>query len=183
MPRFAVLLRGVNVGNSNRVPMAKFKAMLQDLDYTEVATLLNSGNAVFTGPGRAAAQHAPAIASARAASMGVSVPVVVKSAAELAAAVASNPLPVPDQDHSRFLVAFASDQTALQSLESLQALVQPPDRLVVGPHAAYLHCAAGILESKVGAAMLGNPGQRVTTRNWATTLKLLALCGSAVQRP
>jgi uncharacterized protein (DUF1697 family) len=179
MPRFVVLLRGVNVGKANRVPMAEFRSMLQGLGYDEVATLLNSGNAVFTSSGRSAPKHAESIASSLAASMGVSTSVVVKSASELRAAVAANPLPVPEQDHSKFLVAFANDPAALKGLESLQHLVQPPERLIVGQGAAYLHCAAGILESKVGAAMLGKVGKSVTTRNWATTLKLLSLCGTS----
>jgi uncharacterized protein (DUF1697 family) len=53
MPRFVVLLRGVNVGKGNRVAMVEFKESLEGLGYTDVKTLLNSGNAVFasaTGP-------------------------------------------------------------------------------------------------------------------------------------
>jgi uncharacterized protein (DUF1697 family) len=46
---------------------------------------------------------------------------------------------------------------------------------LIGKHAAYLHCARGILESEVGSALLGKAGRAVTTRNWATTLKLEAL--------
>lgn len=182
MPRFAVLLRGVNVGKGNRVPMAAFKAMLQELGYSDVATLLNSGNAVFTGSGRSTAKHAQSIASALAASTGVSTRVVVKSEAELSAAVAANPILVPEEHHSRFLVAFANDQDALSGLESLRPLVHEPERLVIGQHAAYLYCAAGLLESPVGAAMLGKAGRSVTTRNWATTLKLSALCSSNAAR-
>ena len=48
MPQFVALLRGVNVGKGNRLPMVELKALLQRLDYTDVSTLLNSGNAVFT---------------------------------------------------------------------------------------------------------------------------------------
>jgi uncharacterized protein (DUF1697 family) len=51
-------------------------------------------------------------------------------------------------------------------------MVRPPERFHIGSHAAYLHCASGILESKVGSALLGKVGREVTTRNWATVLKL-----------
>ena len=47
MPTFVALLRGVNVGKAKRVPMAELRALLSGLGYTGVATLLNSGNAVF----------------------------------------------------------------------------------------------------------------------------------------
>ena len=47
MPAFVALLRGVNVGKAKRVPMAELRDLLSSLGYTGVATLLNSGNAVF----------------------------------------------------------------------------------------------------------------------------------------
>ena len=178
MPRFVVLLRGVNVGKANRVPMSEFSSLLRNLGYTEVTTLLNSGNAVFTSSGRSAAKHAQKIARALHDSLGVHVATMVKSRAELATTVTDNPIPVPESDHSKFLVAFVGDNSALAALETLQPLVQPPERLAIGTHAVYLYCAAGILESKVGAALLGKLGKSVTTRNWATTLKLLSLCGN-----
>ncbi|MEX8500212.1 MAG: hypothetical protein AB3X40_07370, partial [Leptothrix ochracea] len=51
----------------------------------------------------------------------------------------------------------------------------PPEQFLIGKNAAYLHCATGILESKAGEALLGKAGKSVTTRNWATVLKLQAL--------
>lgn len=54
MPRFVALLRGVNVGKGKRVPMAELRKVLTALDYRDVQTLLNSGNAVFESGGRAA---------------------------------------------------------------------------------------------------------------------------------
>jgi uncharacterized protein (DUF1697 family) len=62
-------------------------------------------------------------------------------------------------------------------LAPVQALAGPDERFVVGAHAAYLHCPAGILASRAGEALLGRAGRTVTTRNWATTLKLHALAG------
>lgn len=177
MSRFVVLLRGVNVGKGNRVPMAEFKVLLQDLGYSDVATLLNSGNAVFTSAGRSAPKHAASIAGALSRRLGVACSTIVKSSAEFAAIIAANPLVVPPSDHSRFLVVFAQDAQALRPLEALASLAQPPERFAVTAQAAYLHCAGGILESKLGAAMLGKAGHSVTTRNWATVLKLAALSG------
>ena len=78
MPRFVVLLRGVNVGKGNRVPMAEFKAMLEGLGYTSVSTVLNSGNAVFTSTGRSSSKHAASIAATLQQTMGVTTPVIVK---------------------------------------------------------------------------------------------------------
>jgi hypothetical protein len=60
-------------------------------------------------------------------------------------------------------------------LSSIEPLVRAPEKFVIGKNAAYLYCAAGILESKAGEALLGRAGSVATTRNWATTLKLNAL--------
>ena len=175
MAAFVALLRGVNVGKGARVPMAGFRALLSGLGYTDVATLLNSGNAVFRAATGTSATHAAGIAAALSSQLRVDVPVVVKSAKELASIVAENPIRVGAEDHSRFLVVFTRDARALEGLTAIQSLVVPPEQFAVGRHAAYLLCAAGILQSKAGEALLGRVGKTVTTRNWATTLKLHAL--------
>jgi len=178
MPAFVVLLRGVNVGKANRVPMAEFRGLLSGLGYTGVETLLNSGNAVFRAAGGTPARHAASIAAALSTQLGVDVPVVVKSAKELAAIVAENPIEVGAEYHARFLVVFVQDDQALAGLAAVQSLVVPPERFAAGKHAVYLLCASGILESKAGAALLGKAGRAATTRNWATTLKLHALASA-----
>jgi uncharacterized protein (DUF1697 family) len=175
MPTFIALLRGVNVGKAKRVPMEALRSLLVDLGYAGPRTLLNSGNAVFRAPGTSAPAHARAIARAISNGLRVEVPVVVKSARQLAAIIDENPFARAATDHSRLLVAFTPDEHSLAALASIEALVAPPEEFVVGDHAAYLHCPAGILQSKAGEALLGKLGKVATTRNWATTLKLHAL--------
>jgi uncharacterized protein (DUF1697 family) len=179
MPTFVALLRGINVGKAKRVPMAELRALLSRLGYTRVATLLNSGNAVFHAPRGSPAKHAASIATAVSTRLKIQVPVIVKSASELAAIVAENPIKAGAEEFPRFLVAFAQDAKALASLAAVKSLVVPPERFAVGKNAAYLFCAAGILESKAGAALLGKAGKAATTRNWATVLKLQALANGS----
>jgi len=165
--------------------MVEFKRVLEGLGFTEVRTLLNSGNAVFAAAGRpgvsrtgkkqAGTKHAAAIASALRASCDLDVPVIVKSAAELKEVVADCPMAPPEAEHSRFLVALAQTAEALRALEPLRELATGQDHLTITDAAAYLHCPAGVLESKIGAALLGKAGRQVTTRNWGTILKLAAL--------
>ncbi len=175
MPTFVALLRGVNVGKAKRVPMAEFRTLLDGLGYQGVATLLNSGNAVFRAATGAPAKHAADIAVTIAARLKVEVPVIVKSARQLAAVVRENPIATEAQEHSRLLVAFAQDAQALRGLAAVAPLVVPPEKFAVGKNAAYLLCAQGILESKAGEALLGKASRSVTTRNWATVLKLQVL--------
>jgi len=179
LPRFVVLLRGVNVGKGNKVPMAEFRATLEELGHKSVRTLLNSGNAVFSSASRSPAKLAADIAAAVQGRFGVVTPVIVKSAAEFAAIVDNNPIAPPESENSRFLVAFAMDRTKLQELGNLQSLLQPGERLAITEHAAYLHCTGGLLESKAGVAILGKAGRSITTRNWGTTVKLSSLLGAS----
>jgi uncharacterized protein (DUF1697 family) len=184
VPQFVVLLRGVNVGKGNRVPMATFRSLLEAHGFAEVRTLLNSGNALFTCPGRSAEKHAKTISAGLQKELGLTLRVVVKSSFEFLAAVAGNTIAPPEEHHSRFLVAFSQDQRLVQDLEALLShLVHPPERFVIGGHAAYLHCARGILESQAATALLGKLGRGVTTRNWATVLKLGSLLGSVGPNP
>lgn len=175
MPTFVALLRGVNVGKAKRVPMADLRVLLNELGYTDVVTLLNSGNAVFRATKGTPVKHAADIASAIATRLKVEVPVIVKSASELSAIVSENRLAEGAEDHSRLLVAFVQDSKELSTLAAIAPLVAPPEQFLVGKGAAYLHCVSGILESKAGAALLGKAGKAATTRNWATVLKLQAL--------
>ena len=175
MPSYVALLRGVNVGKAKRVPMAELRDVLAVLGCTHVATLLNSGNAVFKSAARSPAGCAAMIARALADRFGFEVPVVVKSFRELAVIIAGNPLRFTEADHSRLLVAFVQDAGMLASLRGLASLVVPPEQYAVGSHGAYLLCASGLLESKAAAALLGKADQTATTRNWATVLKLHAL--------
>lgn len=174
MPSFVALLRGINVGKAKRIPMKTLRRLLEQRGYRQVATLLNSGNAVFQADKGTPAEHAAGLSAAIAEQLGLEVPVIVQSAPEFAAVVADNPWgAVPDP--SRLLVAFARDARALSELAAIERLLVPPEAFAVGRHAAYLHCASGILDSKAGEALLGKLGKQATTRNWATVCKLQAL--------
>ena len=175
MPSYVVLLRGVNVGKANRLPMARFRELLVGLGYTDVVTLLNSGNAVFHSSSNAPKKLAADIAAALSRELGVDVHVIVKSAKEISAIVDANPIPAEPALHSRFLVAFTQDAKALAELAAVKSRIAAPEKFALGKDAAYLFCAKGILDSEAAKALLGKDGRGATTRNLATTLKLHAL--------
>ena len=178
MPRFVALLRGVNVGKGNRVPMAEWKKLLGKLGYTDVATLINSGNAVFTSPKRSNVAHADGIRRSLAEALDVDVPVIVKSGAELVAVRDENPIRVKEGEGSRLLVGFAADAADLKALADLSKLAKPPARFHVGRHALFLWSPTGMADSPVAKELVGKRGRAITTRNWATLQKLIALTGA-----
>jgi uncharacterized protein (DUF1697 family) len=173
MPRYVALFRGINVGKAKRIAMADLRALLADLGYSRVATLLNSGNAVFTAP--ASATHARRIRAAVAERLGVDALVIIKSDKEIAAIVAGNPLAKLATDPSRLIVAMSGDARSLSDLRPLAKRDWSAEKLHLGKQAAYLWCPAGILESQLAEELLSRLAGTGTTRNWATLLKIHAL--------
>ncbi len=175
MTQCIALLRGINVGRAKRIAMADLRALIEGLGFTDVRTLLNSGNAVFQASRPSVARIASALEGAIEARCGFPVAVVVLTAQELDAVIAGNPLPQATQDPSKFLVAFAGKAATLEKVEALLAQAWEPDALAVGSKAAYLWCASGIIESRLSQAFSKSIGDAATSRNWATVLKLQAM--------
>ena len=119
MPRYVALFRGINVGKAKRIAMADLRALLGKLGCTDVQTLLNSGNAVFTAPPNRPANLPLAFGKRYSQKTGVDALVIVKSAKDMAAIVAGNELEKVATDPSRLLVAITNDNKALKSVAAL----------------------------------------------------------------
>ena len=179
MKRHVALLRGINVGKAKRIAMADLRALMEDLGYAGVRTLLNSGNVVFDAGAGTAASHAKKLKAAILEQAGVDCEVIVKTAADLAAAVAEHPLRKHANDDARMLVMFIQDADALAGLKALEATDWSPEAFAAGRHAAWLWCADGIIESRLSKAVGKALGPRGTARNWATVCKLDAMAREA----
>ena len=169
------LLRGINVGKAKRMPMAELKALVESLGYTGVKTLLNSGNVVFHGPGGRAAEAARRIEAAIPGAFGFESKLTVLDAKQWSDLLAENPLLAEMTDPSRLLVAIWRNAKAREGVEKLAGQDWTPDRMATGRHGGYLWCSEGILASKAATAMDKALKDEVTTRNWATALKIGAL--------
>jgi uncharacterized protein (DUF1697 family) len=179
MSRHVALIRGINVGRAKRVAMADLRALVEDLGYRDVRTLLNSGNVVFSAPTSARKSSAGRIEKAITARLGISARVTVLTAAELDAVVAGNPLGEVATDPSRLLVTILIDPAHRKHLLPLQRQDWAPEVLAVGTRVAYLWCPPGMLESRLVTAVNRVLGDGATTRNWATLTKLRALATEA----
>ena len=171
------LLRGINVGTAKRVAMSDLRALVEGLGGSDVRTLLNSGNVVFSVTNDRS-DLAAEIEAALVKKTGVSARVTVITAAELAAVVKKNPLLQVADDPARFLISFFNRPGDAKALKALAKQDWSPEALAVGPRAAYLWCANGILESPLWTAVGKALGDGVTSRNWATVLKLHALASA-----
>ena len=175
MPRYVALFRGINVGKNKRIAMADLRALLGKLGFTAVRTLLNSGNAVFTGDAASADKMADRIRLAVHKKLGVDALVIVKSDQDIAGIIADNALEKVATDGSRLLIAMTNERRALATVKALARKDWGDEKIHVGKHAGYVWCANGILESKAAVALLGGLEGVGTTRNWATLNKIHAL--------
>jgi uncharacterized protein (DUF1697 family) len=188
MPTHVALLRGINLGGKNRVTMADLRAIVSELGHADVSTYIQSGNVLFTGPpGADADEVAGEMSAAILAKLGVRSPVVVVTRDELGAIIAANPFPgEPDPRRLHAVVLSAPpEQDLLDRIARAQAQSEAKGSAAVvraSARTVYLHTPAGYGGSDLPAAVLrivSSPktGATGTARNWATMLKLAALCG------
>ena len=175
--RRVALLRGINVGRAKRLAMADLRALVEDLGYGDVRTLLNSGNIIFTVPSKKRGNAATRIEKAIASRLGVSARVTVLTAAEVVAAVRDNPLSEVANNPSRLLVMVLADPTEKMQLKPLLKQSWNPEAIALGRRVAYLWCPRGVIDSQLTVAVSRALGDAGTARNMATMMKLQALVG------
>jgi len=173
--RYAVLLRGVNVGGRNKIAMADLRQILTGLGYGDVKTHLQSGNAVISSdhaPDRLAADIAGAIT----ADTGLKCAVMIRSGAELADVMTGHPLGQEPANPSRYFVAFLSGVPDKAAAARLSGQEFGADRAWVRGRHAYTWCPNGLSDTKLTYGFLEKQlGVVATSRNWNTVRKLAEL--------
>ena len=131
--RQVALIRGINVGRAKRVAMADLRALVTELGYRDVSTLLNSGNVIFTVPRAGRGDPAARIERAMSGRLGVTARVLVLTAAEVAAIIAGNPLGKVAADPTRLLVTVLANPADRARLVPLTRQDWTPEALGLGP--------------------------------------------------
>lgn len=166
--RYVALLRGINVGGNNRIAMADLRAAFEALGCTDVVTLLQSGNVVFTSAGFDRVELEDSIAAVT----GVRVRVLVLTAGTFRAIAEANPLLDIADDPSRLVTTFleAPPPAGLPSAADLA-----PEVVVLTDRAMYQWSPLGVSKSKIPLSYSRALGPAATGRNQRTVEKLLAL--------
>jgi uncharacterized protein (DUF1697 family) len=189
MASHVALLRGINVGGQNKVPMAELREVVSSLGYAGVSTYIQSGNVLFTTEETDTGKLASDLEAAITASFGIKSSVVVLSRADLAGILDRNPYPNepnPRYVHVVFLNAGLPPDLVERVKAAQSAATAKGSRdtvTAIGP-ALFLHTPDGFGTSELAQVVLrvlGGPGKgragvAATARNWATSTKLLALC-------
>ncbi len=169
------LLRGINLGARNKISMSDLREVFAALEAEDVTTYLQSGNVVFES-----AAPAPELAGAVEArirrDLGLDIPVLLRTEAELARVVASNPFAANVTDPTALHVTFLATAPPAARVDELDPRRSDPDRFHVVGAEVYLHCPNGYGRSKLTNAYFEKKlGVTATTRNWKTVTKLAEL--------
>lgn len=175
MTRLVALFRGINVGGRNRVPMAPLRETFEGLGFTDVSSIIQSGNVCFTGPdtgdpGTVVADIRAAVAER----FGVDVPVLLRSAAEVDAALAAHPFTGDGVEPKLHQIMFLADPPPGDAAERLGDH-EPTTRYAVVDneiHAVFPH---GSARATLTADLIDRRlGTTVTARNLPTCEKIAA---------
>jgi uncharacterized protein (DUF1697 family) len=177
--RYALLLRGVNVGTKNSLPMADLRSMLADVGCTGVRTLVQSGNAVFdTGLSESALTEA--IERALEAYMGRPIATTLRTADRMGAIVDGNPFATVATNPANLCVTFLSHPPVAAETAPLHARSWAPELFQVVGREIYTWHPDGQGRSPLATALGKLPLRgAVTTRNWNTVRKLKELLDGA----
>jgi uncharacterized protein (DUF1697 family) len=170
-----VLLRGINVGGKNKVPMARLRTLLEDLGYTNVATYIASGNVILTSDRSAKAIKREIEAALPGAFRLDSelVAVLVLTRAQVRAVIEGRPKGFGDEPDT-----YHSDAVFLMGIDAATAMtVFDPrpgvDRVWPGDGVIYSErLSAERTRSRLGRIVGTPPYKSMTIRSWTTTLAL-----------
>jgi len=167
------LLRGVNVGGKNKLPMRDLAAMFEDAGCENVRTFIQSGNVIFIASSSVSKRLAGAVASRIEERFGYRVPVILRTAQQLREVISNNPFSgVEDTLH----VMFLADRPSPAKIAALDPNRSSPDAFLVRGQEIYLHLPNRVAASKLTNAWFDSKLSTVSTvRNWRTVTRLLAM--------
>jgi uncharacterized protein (DUF1697 family) len=175
MSRHIVLLRGINLGPRNRIPMPELRELLANVGFDDVSTYLQSGNVVLASnatPDQIAGTCEAEIASR----FDLAIEAVVRTREEVAEVVQRNPLGHVATNLKRYQVCFLACAPDAAVVEKLEAATVAPEQYKVVGREIYTWHPEGIGRSRLWA-QVASPrlGITATARNWNTVTSLLAL--------
>jgi uncharacterized protein (DUF1697 family) len=170
VPKYVALLRGINVGGKHPVPMAKLRARCEALGYTDVQTYIQSGNVVFSST---RAVTPAAFEKALQSEFGFAIPVVLRTAKELAGIAAHDPFPKIERAHVH--VGFLAKKPTAAAVKTIDHERFAPEEVVVKGCEIYYHLPNGMGRAKLPLHVDRQLKIPTTVRNWNTVTKLVTL--------
>lgn len=177
MNTYIALLRGINVGGKNSLPMEALISMFEAQGFEDIKTYIQSGNVVFRSKRKCSRSAATTIATEIKNDFGFEPNVLLLTTSELRNAAKNVPFQVQNGKMLHlFFLAGAPSEPDLAKLDTLKA---SSERYKLDGAVFYLHAPKGIARSKLAANLEKALGETATGRNWNTVSKLVEMAGAA----
>jgi uncharacterized protein (DUF1697 family) len=165
--RWVALLRGINVGGNKKVPMAELRELAAELEWTEIATYIQSGNLLFAANGKPAALE-DELEQALQAHFGFTVPVIVRSADEWLGYAKGSAFPAAEIERPKLLhLALSKVPPKADARKALQGYCRAGELVSLRGDAIWIDFVEGVGSSKLTPAVLDRVfGSTITARNW-----------------
>jgi len=177
MQTYISLLRGINVSGKNPLKMAELLVMLQNLNFKNVRTYIQSGNVVFQFKETIHSELKKIISEKISNQFGYKVSVLVINIGDWESIFENNPFTFErDTDLSKLHVTFLSDKPELNLVEKITNTNFAPDKFIISEKAIYLQCPNGYGNTKLSNTFWENKLKvRATTRNWKSITLLMEM--------
>lgn len=179
--RYVALLRGINVGGKNKLPMKALGELFNGAGCRGVRTYIQSGNVVFDATAALARAVPDRIGGEIERAFGHRPPIVLRSRQEMQIVSSTNPFLLRGEDESLAYVAFLADEPTEERIRSLDPLRSAPDEFAVQGREIFLHLPGGVADSKLTNTYFDAKLATVSTaRNWRTVQKLLEMMNELI---
>lgn len=177
---YVALLRGINVGGKNKLPMRDLVELFEQAGCSDVKTYIQSGNVVFKAAARTGERLVAAVEKRITERFALTVPIVLRTSEELVKVARANPFLARKRDEKTLHVIFLADAPSAGAIASLDAQRSPPDEFTVAGREIYVFSPNGVGRSKLTNDYFDRKLATTSTgRNWRTVLTLVELSGGA----
>ena len=177
MKTWIALLRGINVGGKNILPMKELRALLEGLNLKNAPTYIQSGNCIFESDGADAQAISKGIADNIEAKFLFRPHVLAITKNDLDVAIARNPYPEGKDDPKSVHLFFLSERADRPNMTALEKIQKASERFSLSEQVFYLYAPEGIARSKLAAQAEKHLGVTATARNFRSAIKIAELAG------
>jgi len=172
MNTYVALLRGINVGGKNSLPMKELVVILEGMGVGKIKTYIQSGNAVFQSAEKNLSQFSKRLTAEIKKRRGFEPHVIIVALEALEKAMAANPFPEAEADPSSLHLGFLDSIPRNPDLRKLYSLRKESESFHLSERVFYLHAPEGVGRSKLAASAEKLLGVPMTDRNWRTVCKI-----------
>ncbi len=175
MQRYILLLRGINVGGHNKLPMQALKTLLASFGLSDVVTYIQSGNVVFRAEVAGTEALASRISESIEQANGFAPAVMIIPYQTFRQLSDDNPFPQAEHDPKSVHLYFLAKTVDSAEIDRLDQLKGETEAYKLTDGCFYLYAPDGVYKSKLARGAEKALGVETTARNWSTVSKLIAL--------